>query len=121
MKSSSLLRLFVLLLIFSLSFDCSKKLTDQELLELAQRENSRGNPEKAVSLYEELIRIHPDSEYSPMALFMIAYINANELGNHEKARNVYKEFLEKYPDNELVSSVNFELKNMGKSPDELIK
>jgi len=122
MNARVLLNLFlIILLVSAVSLDCSKKLTDREMLELAQRENSRGNPEKAVSLYEELIRIHPDSEFCPVALFMVAYVNANHLGNPEKAKKVYGEFLEKYPDNELVSSVYFELENMGKSPEELIK
>jgi len=122
MKLRSLLNIILIMfLAFFVSFDCSKKLTDKELLELAQKENSKGNNEKAIKLYEKLIRIHPDSEYSPMALFMIGYINANEIKDYERAKKVYAEFLEKYPTSELANSVKFELENMGKSPDELIR
>ena len=122
MKLRSLLNIILIMfLAFFVSFDCSKKLTDKELLELAQKENSKGNNEKAIKLYDELIRIHPDSEYSPMALFMIGYINANEIKDYERAKKVYAEFLEKYPTSELANSVKFELENMGKSPDELIR
>ena len=120
MNRRTLFKLFLLFLIFSVIFVCGKKLTDKEMLEHAQMEFNKGNPEKAESYYEELIRIHPDSEYSPGALFMIGYVNANELKNYEKAKRIYFEFLEKYPNNELVSSVNFELENIGKSPDQLV-
>ena len=121
MKSGMVLKLFLLLFIFSLSLVCSKQYTDREMIELAARENSNGNPEKAVTLYEELLRVHPDSEHNSTALFMIGYVCANQLGNIEKAKRTYNEFLEKYPDSELASSVKFELANMGKSPEEIIK
>jgi len=120
MRSRTLLKLFLLFFISSVIFVCGKKLTDKELIELAQKEYGRGNHEKAVSYYEEIVRIHPDSELCSTALFMIGYVNANELKDYEKANKVYSEFLEKYPENELVSSVNFELENMGKSPEQLV-
>ena len=120
MNSRTLLKLFLLFFIFSIIFVCGKKLTDKEMMEFAQKESLRGNPEKAVSYYEKIVRIHPDSELCPTALFMIGYVNANELKNYEEASKVYSEFLEKYPESELVSSVNFELENMGKSPEQLV-
>lgn len=113
--------ILIMFLVFFVSFDCGKKLTDKELVELAQNEGSRGNSAKAIELYEELLRIHPSSEFGPMALFMIGYLNANEIKDYEKAKKVYAEFLERYPNDELASSVKFELQNMGKSPEELIR
>ena len=56
-----------------------------------------------------------------MSLFMIGYLSANQLGDNTKAKRIYNEFLEKYPDDELVSSVKFELQNIGKRPEEIIK
>ena len=121
MKIETSLKLFLMLFIFLFSLMCAKQLTDRELIELAAKENSNGNTEKAVTLYEELLRVYPDSEYNSTALFMIGYVCANQLGDNKKAKRVYSEFLEKYPDSELVNSVQFELENMGKTPEEIIK
>ena len=115
------LSLFLILLIALFAVDCSKKFTDRELVDLAQKENSRGNPEKAVEYYERLLREFPDSEHAQMSLFMIGYIQSNEIRDFNRAKIVYQEFLEKYPSSELAASVKFELDNMGKNPEELIK
>ena len=112
-----------LLLIVSvgfLSFDCSKKLTDEELVNLAQEAGGKGNYEKAVEHYETLLTLYPDSEQAPLALFMIGFTYANEIGNKDKARIAYNEFLAKYPNSVLKSSVEFELENMGKSAEEIL-
>ena len=115
------LTLFLILLIALIAVNCSKHFTDKELVELANKENSKGNSEKAIEYYERLLREFPDSEHAQMALFMIGYVQSNELRDYNKAKIVYQEFLEKYPNSELAVSVKFELDNMGKSPEDLIK
>ena len=120
MNGRIVLSLFLILSIAFFAFDCSKKLTDKELLDLAQMEGGKGNFEKAVEHYETLLTLYPDSEQAPLALFMIGFTYANEIGNKDKARMSYKEFLEKYPNNVLKSSVEFELENMGKSAEDIL-
>lgn len=121
MKGRVLLSLFLVLSMFVFALECSKKLTAKELVELAQLEGGKGNYDKAVAHYNELLTLYPDDENAPLALFMIGFTYANELGNPVEAQMAYKEFLEKYPDSVLKSSVEFELKNMGKSPEEILE
>src|SRR3989339_372168 len=111
MKGRVLLNLFLTLSIIVLALNCSKKLTDKELFDLAQVEGGKGNYEKAVETFEKLLKLYPDSENAPVALFMIGFTYANELGNKDKARIAYQEFIEKYPNHELKPSVDFELAN----------
>ena len=121
MRRRGLLGLFLILLTAVFALECSKKLTPKELLELAQLEGGKGNYEKAVEQYEKLLTLYPNNENAPLALFMIGFTYANELGNKDKARIAYKEFLEKYPDSELKASVEFELKHMGKRPEDILE
>ena len=120
MNGRIVLSLLLILSVAFIAFDCSKKLTDEELVSLAQVEGGKGNFEKAIEQYETLITLYPDSEQAPLALFMIGFTYANEIGNKDKARTAYKEFLEKYPNNVLKSSVEFELENMGKSAEDIL-
>jgi TolA-binding protein len=52
---------------------------------------------------------------------MLGFIYANELNNYEKAKIYYQKFLERYPNSELAISAKFELENLGRKPEEIIK
>jgi tetratricopeptide (TPR) repeat protein len=70
--------------------------------------------DKAVAAYERLLKNHPQSRYRVQSLFMIGYIYANHIKDLDKAREAYNAFLKKYPQHELVTSVQWELENLGK-------
>ncbi len=76
---------------------------------------------KAIDYYTRVYKNHPNSAEAPNALFMVGFIQANELNEVESAKVIYERFLEKYPDNELAPSARAELDNLGKSPEEIIK
>jgi len=76
---------------------------------------------KAVEYFQKYYKQFPNSERTPKALFLIGFIQANDLRELESAGNVYREFLEKYPRHELAASVKLELDNLGKSPEEIIE
>ena len=63
------------------------------------------NLKKAIEVYGEIVDQYPDSEQAPKALFSIGYIYANELGENEP--------------HEMAPSVEFELKYLGKSLEEI--
>ena len=65
------------------------------------------SPQKVVDKY-------PDNKYAAESQFMIGFVYANSAVDTLKARGAYNTFLERYPDHELVSSVQFELKYLGK-------
>jgi TolA-binding protein len=79
------------------------------------------DPGKAISLYNEIIYKYPEYEKAPESLFLVAYIYENHLQNYGKAEELYKSFIEKYPDNEFADDAEMSIRNMGKSPEELIK
>lgn len=82
------------------------------------REESLNN---AIEKYKQIFDKYPESEEAPKALFMIGFIKSNELGLYEEAERIYKLFSEKYPNHELFISAQIELKNLGKSPEEILK
>lgn len=76
------------------------------------------NHKRALSLLQQIRREYPDHERAEKALFLIGYTYSEKMKNLEKAKSVYETFLKQYPESELVSSVKFELKNLGKpAPD----
>jgi outer membrane assembly lipoprotein YfiO len=87
--------------------------------------NDIKDKKKALEAYKKFYQMFPSSKQAPTMLFLSAFIYNNEFNNEpgmlDSARRSYELFLEKYPDHELASSAKFELENLGKSPDELIK
>lgn len=79
------------------------------------------DPSKAINLYNKIIYKYPDYQKAPECLFLVAYIYENYLQNYGKAEEVYRMFIEKYPDNEFADDAELSIKNMGKTPEELIR
>jgi TolA-binding protein len=77
--------------------------------------------EKAADTFKKLQENYPKDSRAPMALFMAAYIKANELRKYQEATELYNLFLKKYPKHELASSAAQELEIMGLSPEDVLK
>jgi len=76
--------------------------------------------QKAIDAYHRYVSVYPEGEKAAVAMFLIGYIYNNQLGNVDSARAAYQRFLEKYPQHEMAVSAQFELNNLGKSPEELL-
>jgi len=76
---------------------------------------------EAAGIYKKIGLKYPNYEKAPHSLFLLGFSFENDLKNLEDARKCYNEFLAKYPKHELADDVTFSLKNLGKSPDEIIK
>ncbi len=76
---------------------------------------------KAFQYYNEIIEKFPNHEKTPEAIFMAGFISAEYLKNYDQARHFYKKFLKAYPEHELATSVQAELENLGKTPEEILK
>ena len=74
---------------------------------------------RAVELYDAVAQKYSASSFAPKALFSEGYVYANELKNFDKARSIYQTFLTAYPEHEMVPSVEFELKYLGKTIEEI--
>lgn len=83
-------------------------------------QNNLRNPDAAVESYKRFTGTYPDAPKAPLAMFLVAYVYNNEIGNIDSARVWYTRFLERYPSHEMAQSAQFELTNLGRTPDELL-
>jgi outer membrane protein assembly factor BamD (BamD/ComL family) len=74
----------------------------------------------AIEGYRRYVQEYPEGERAAVSMFLIGYIYNNQLGNIDSARAAYTRFLEKFPTHEMAPSAQFELSNLGKSPEELL-
>lgn len=75
--------------------------------------------EGCVVLLDSLVQRYPDSEYAERSRFLKGYTLANHVGDTTRAKAAYEDFLLKHPQSELVPSVEFEIRTLGKSMDQL--
>ena len=80
-----------------------------------------GDGGKALGLFDQYLQNYPDQKKAPMCLFFKGFVNENVLHNLDKAREAYLLFLEKYPTNDFAKDVTMALKNLGKTPEMLVR
>lgn len=76
--------------------------------------------QKGIYYYEKVVNKFPESEEAPKALFMIAFIQANQLSENDSAKSNYELFLKKYPEHHLAMTAKIELENVGLSPEAIL-
>jgi TolA-binding protein len=76
---------------------------------------------QAISYYDSVYNNFPNDKNAPNALFMSAFLYANELQNLDLAKERYELFMQKYPDHEMASSAQAELDNLGISAEEILQ
>lgn len=92
------------------------------LLKAAALAKSIENPNRALRLYYKLAEQLPRHPKAPTALFMMGFIQENDLNALDKAKSLYEDFLKRYPnDPDYADDAQNALKMLGKSPEELIK
>ncbi len=70
--------------------------------------------ESAISTMSRVLEDYPESPSAAPCQFMIGFIYANNAADTVNARMAYNTFLQNYPDHELASSVEWELRYLGK-------
>jgi len=73
----------------------------------------------AVKVYKRVMKKYPATDRAANALFMIGYVYANEAKDLARAEKYYRRFLKEYPQHILAPSADWELRNLGKSLDEI--
>jgi outer membrane protein assembly factor BamD (BamD/ComL family) len=91
------------------------------LFKAADMSMNMNRPHQAIQLFNRILKDYPDFEKAPQCLFLKGYVHENNLNDLETARKIYTEFLEKYPDNDFADDAEVSIKNLGKTPEELIK
>jgi TolA-binding protein len=81
----------------------------------------KNDPLKAASTYESIAERYPKSEYAHKGLFAAGFMFANEMNNFAKAKTLYEKYLSMFPDSSMAKDAKFELKNLGKSPEEILQ
>jgi outer membrane protein assembly factor BamD (BamD/ComL family) len=76
---------------------------------------------KTISIYDEILDQYPDYKKAPTVMFLKAFVYDDQLHDYVSAEKNYKLFLEKYPDSEFADDAEISLKNLGKTPEELIE
>jgi outer membrane protein assembly factor BamD (BamD/ComL family) len=75
----------------------------------------------AVKYYKMCNSLAPESAEGTNALFMAAFVEANELKDYDAAKKTYREFIDKYPDNPMVQSAKIEIQTLGIEPEKIIE
>jgi len=78
-------------------------------------------PRRSIEVFDRILNNYPDYEKAPQCLFLKAYVFENNLGDLKEAKKTYEQFLKKYPDDDFADDAEISIKNLGKSPEELIK
>ena len=83
---------------------------------------SQKDVEKSGEICDKLMKDYPDYDKTPAGMFMMAsFIYEDQLRDLDKARAMYERIIADYPESELIPSVQASLKNLGKTPEELIR
>ena len=77
--------------------------------------------DKAIAAYNRIHQEYATYEKAPHSLFLLGFSYENDLKDNEKAKTVYEQFLKENPEHELADDVQFSLKNLGRSPEDIIK
>lgn len=92
----------------------------QCLLNAGGLANTLMQGEKAIAFYDRIIEKYPNHRTAAEAYFLKAFVYENTLQDLEKAKETYQEFIRKYPQHELADDAEVSLRNVGKSPEQLL-
>ncbi len=98
---------------------CSSRLPEATYYNQAKKAYTSQKIDEAVENYEALVEYYPKSVYRAESLFLLGYINANDIKDYDAAKKYYGMLIEEYPDHELVTSAKFEIQNLGKDVNEM--
>jgi outer membrane protein assembly factor BamD (BamD/ComL family) len=82
---------------------------------------TEGDGNKALSLLDQFIKQYPDHQKVPVCTFFKGYVCENILKNMDMAKENYLFYIEKYPDDDFVKDARMAIKNLGKTPEQMIK
>ena len=93
--------------------------TPEELFAEAQEFAYVGMYAHAIEDYKLFLKLFPKSDKCSNVKFLIAFTYHNNLDDLDNATKEYKEFIKQYPESPLKVSAEFELKNIGKTIEEI--
>jgi outer membrane protein assembly factor BamD (BamD/ComL family) len=91
------------------------------LFNAANLSMNMGSSAKSIEFFNQFIEKYPDNPRTAVCMFFKAYIYENQLKNLDKAKEIYLQFIDKYPDSDFAKDARMAIKNLGKSPDEIVR
>lgn len=77
---------------------------------------------KSLDILSSMENSYSQYEKTPTAIFMVASLVCEDvLGDYGRAKGMYEKIIQKYPDCEWVETAEQAIKNLGKTPEELIR
>ncbi len=98
---------------------CSSKLPEATYYQQAKKTYTAQKFDQAVENYKALVEHYPESKHRAESLFLLGYINANDIKDYDEAKKYYEQFINEYPKHELITSARYELENLGKDVNEI--
>ena len=80
--------------------------------ELFQDAQAAGDAASRITAYRKVVDKYPEADVTPQALFMVGFINSEELKDYDAAERVFRELLQKYPKSELSTSAQWMVDHM---------
>jgi parvulin-like peptidyl-prolyl isomerase len=87
-------------------------ITPEELFLLAEDAQRRFSFGEAVAVFDQVISEFPDTEHAYRALFMKAFVTAEEVKDRDRAIALFEELLRKYPVGDLNESAQYMLEEL---------
>ena len=103
----TIVALLTTVLALGLVTSCGEKKTVQELYTEAESAQRMGEYKRAIEIYEQIIKGHPDDERNDKAQFMIGFIYSEYLRDQQKAREAFQTILDEYPESDLADDASF--------------
>ena len=98
---------------------CSAKLSEEEYYKNAQENYTGKKFDLAIENFKGIVENYPEGKHNAEAMFMLGFINANDIADLEEAKKYYTMFIEKYPEHDLADDAQYELDNLGKDINDL--
>ncbi len=78
------------------------------------------DPVTTIRLFKRIISTYPSYKNLPTITFLTGYVYENQLKDLINSKKYYLQLLDKYPNSDFADDAEISLKNLGKSPEEMI-
>ncbi len=105
---------------YSMRFSNHKD-ADEYLFKAGEIAMGLNRTSQAINYLDRVYNEYKEFEKRPYALFLKAFVLENQAHNLEEAQIAYELFIEEFPTHEMADDAQYSIKNLGKSPEELIR
>ena len=76
---------------------------------------------KAIELFGKVYNNYPDHPKAGTSLFLMGFVNDDQVKNLAEAQKYYRRFIAEYPEHNLIDAANGSLQILGKSNEDIIR